>query len=71
MPRKLRIQYPGAMYHLMSRSDWSGRIGDGPGSREGFEQRMEKRRIEEPDLEIFEPLRGVGLWAARAFARRC
>ena len=26
MPRKLRIQYPGAMYHLMSRGDRSERV---------------------------------------------
>jgi hypothetical protein len=26
MPRKLRIQYPGAMYHAMSRGDGGGRI---------------------------------------------
>jgi REP element-mobilizing transposase RayT len=26
MPRKLRIQYPGAMYHVMSRGDGGGRI---------------------------------------------
>jgi REP-associated tyrosine transposase len=26
MPRKLRIQYSGAMYHVMSRGDGGGRV---------------------------------------------
>ena len=26
MPRKLRMEYPGAMYHVMSRGDWRERI---------------------------------------------
>jgi putative transposase len=26
MPRKLRLEYGGAMYHLMSRGNWRGRI---------------------------------------------
>ena len=36
MPRKLRIQYPGAMYHVMSRGDGGGRICLGHVDRHDF-----------------------------------
>jgi REP element-mobilizing transposase RayT len=44
---------------------------DTPVSREGFDRRMERRRTQETDPDIYEPLGGGGVLAARAFGRRC
>lgn len=40
---------------------------DSPVSRAGFEQRMERRRTEETDPEIFEPLRGGWCLGSESF----
>ena len=36
MPRKLRIEYPGAMYHVMSRANGTGNIFEGDVDRRDF-----------------------------------
>jgi hypothetical protein len=50
MPRKVRVQYPGAIYHVMSRGD----------RREDIfldEERMELRRAAQEDEEALAPIR--------------
>jgi hypothetical protein len=64
MPRQLRVEYPGAIYHVMSRGDRGedvflddvdrllGEHGirkDGPAGRAQFERRMEARRAQATD----------------------
>ena len=60
MPRERRVQYPGAIYHVMSRGDRQlGEHGigqDTPAGREEFERHPEARRLEETDeaaLKVF------------------
>lgn len=106
MPRKPRSEYPGAMYHVMSRGDrreniflndvdraWSslgylaapehrpacirvdrllgehGIQADTVAARRQFEQRMEKRRLEESDPEIRKQMQRGWCLGGDAFKR--
>ncbi len=68
MPRKLRIQYPGAMYHVMSQGDRREDIflddvdpllgehslqQDTAAARQELERRMEARRLESGDDQLW------------------
>lgn len=54
MPRRLRVEYPGAIYYLLN---WGDREKDTAAGREEFERRMERRRQEEGDAAEWRPLR--------------
>jgi len=51
MPRQLRVEYPGAMYHVMSRGDQREDIFLTDVDRHNFERHLERRRLEEVDEE--------------------
>ena len=65
MPGKLRVEYPGAIYHIMSRGDRRedvlfgahGIREDNAAGRKQFEERMEWRRRAEADDAEWEPLK--------------
>ncbi len=84
MPRKMRAQYPGAMYHVMSRGDQRDDIfldevdrllgehglkQDTPVSRQEFERYMERRRLEEMDPEALEAFRRDWCLGSEAFRK--
>ena len=84
MPRKMRVQYPGAMYHVMSRGDQRDDIflnevdrllgehglkQDTPVSRREFERHMERRRLEEMDPEALEAFRRDWCLGSEAFRK--
>jgi len=65
MPRPLRIQYPGAMYHVMSRGNRCQAILLDDVDRQGFERRLEAQRLETGDEEGLKALRRgwcLGSW---------
>ncbi len=82
MPRQLRIQYPGAMYHVMSRGnrrqdifldDVDRLLGehglqqDGPLARQEFQRRLEAQRLERGDEESLKALRRGWCLGSREF----
>jgi hypothetical protein len=78
MPRKLRIEYPGAMAAPEHRPCWvrvdrllgeHGIQEDTPTSRAQFEQWMERRRLEETDPEALKVLRRGWCLGSQSFRR--
>ena len=57
MPRQLRIQYPGAMYHVMSRGNRRQAIFLDDVDRQESERRLEAQRLETGDEEGLKALR--------------
>lgn len=57
MPRQVRIQYPGAVYHVMSRGNRRQDIYLDHVDRQDFERRTEARRLEPGDGETLKALR--------------
>lgn len=64
MPLKLRIEYPGAIYHVMSRGDRREDIFLDDVDRREFERRMESRRLEETDPKSLTDQRDSGAYAS-------
>ncbi len=50
MPRKLRVQYPGAIYHVMSRGDQLG-LGKPKGARSNLHKWMNRQPEEDSPSE--------------------
>ncbi len=66
MPRRLRIQYPGAMYHVMSRGDGGGLIYRDDVDRHNFKTLAEAKLAIAPRLR-----RETNLWLNAIAARLC
>ena len=85
MPRQLRIEYPGAIYHVMSRSDRrediflddvdrlpgeQGIAQDTAAGRQEFERRMEARRAQATDGKEWAPLRRGWCFGGEGFRQQ-
>ncbi len=82
MPRQLRLQYPGAVYHVMSRGNRRAKIFLDDVDRQDFlktlaaagrercEQWMERRRQEETDPEAQKALRRGWCLGSSGFKRQ-
>jgi len=85
MPRQVRIQFPGAMHHVMSRGNRRqdiflddvdrllgehGLQADTPGARQEFERRTEARRVEPGDEEAMKALRRGWCLGSQAFKQQ-
>src|SRR5438477_6399159 len=81
MPRKLRLEFPGAMYHAPEhRPQWlradrllgeHGIQGDTPAGRQEYERQMERRRLEEVDEDKLEEFRHAWFLGSETFRKEC
>jgi hypothetical protein len=83
MPRALRVEYPAAMYHVMSRGErprWlradrvlgeHGIPQDTAAGRQEFERHLERRRLEEVDQKALQEFRQAWFIGSEAFRREC
>jgi hypothetical protein len=65
MPRKLRVEYPGATYHVMNRGDRREAIFREDGDRQRFVDTMERRRSCQEGKEFQSVRRGWCLGAPK------
>ena len=74
MARQLRIEYPGAIYHVMNRGDRREPIFYDDADRRRFvvtlEQYLEQRRAQE-DGGDSSASGGAGVWAGKPSGRNC